>query len=997
MAESKPITSIVPLTGQNYPTWKLQCRMALMRDGLWGIVSGTETVPAGGADQVSKFAARRDRALATIVLAVHPSLLYLVGDPNDPIVVWTTLQNQFQKKTWANKLALRRRLHSLQLRDGESVQDHIKAITEVFNELAIVGDAIDEEDRVVYLLASLPDSFNTLVTALEANEDVPKMEVVTERLLHAERKQKERSSADSVGEKAMPTKRQFKGKCHYCNRYGHMQKNCTERIKAESKSKTGALSEAERVKKKFSKVGLVTSHVLGVRKPAENWIVDSGATCHICNSKELFDNLRPLSKPQKVTLGDDRTLEAIGTGAVEVELKLPGEESKVGRLSNVLYVPTLAYNLLSVAKVTEAGKTIKFGERRGEVIDNQGEIVAVASKAGGLYYLDCESLHDEQIHSVSVQAKENLWHQRFGHLGERNLSMLKTSELVDGFDYDVSKNIDFCESCVNGKIHRSAFPKSGRQRAAEPLGLVHSDLCGKISSPSLSQAEYFIVFIDDKTHYVWIYVIKHKHEVFQKFLEWKSFVEKSSGCQVKKLRTDNGGEYTSTEFENYLRKEGIEHQYTIPKTPEQNGVSERMNRTLVEAVRSMLADSGLPQKFWAEALSTAAYLINRSPTRSLTGKTPFEAWFGKKPNVKHLRVFGCAAYIHVPKDVRKKLDPKAKKCIFLGYGTTRKGYRLYDHKSSSIIHSRDIVFNELTRGHVSEGDKQLIQVESLPDNEPEEPEVEPADDGSPESESEVGERENDSRDSEREDTEAPALRRSTRESRRPDYYGVRVDVFTAAELQEPRTVHEALSCPEEEQWKAAMQKEMESIYSNDVWDLVVLPKDRKPVGSKWVFKKKTKVDGSIERYKARLVAQGFSQKPGLDYDETFSPVIRFESFRSLVAVAVQKGLKLHQLDITTAFLNGQLKEEVYMEQPEGFVEKGKEHLVCKLKQSLYGLKQSPRCWNSTLDAHLKGMGYVQSIPTTLASTPRQEEKCRSLVSTLMISLSQAKAWSKLNR
>ena len=136
--------------------------------------------------------------------------------------------------------------------------------------------------------------------------------------------------------------------------------------------------------------------------------------------------------------------------------------------------------------------------------------------------------------------------------------------------------------------------------------------------------------------------------------------------------------------------------------------------------------------------------------------------------------------------------------------------------------------------------------------------------------------------------------------------------------------------------------------------------DRKPVGSKWIFKKKTKVDGSIERYKARLIAQGFSQKPGLDYNETFSPVVRFKSFCSLVAVAVQKGLKLHQLDITTAFLNGHLKEEVYMKQPEGFVEKGKEHLVCKLKQSLYGLRQSPRCWNSKLDIHLKGVGYVQS-------------------------------------
>ena len=171
---------------------------------------------------------------------------------------------------------------------------------------------------------------------------------------------------------------------------------------------------------------------------------------------------------------------------------------------------------------------------------------------------------------------------------------------------------------------------------------------------------------------------------------------------------------------------------------------------------------------------------------------------------------------------------------------------------------------------------------------------------------------------------------------------------------------EALNCSEKEQWEAAMQKEMDSIYSNDVWDLVELPEHRKPVGNKWVFKKKIKTDGSIERYKARLVAQGFSQKQGLDYDETFSPVIRFESFRSLVAVAVQRGLKLHQLDITAAFLNGHLEEEVFMRQPEGFVVEGKEHMVCRLKQSLYGLKQSPRCWNSTLDAHLKNMGYIQS-------------------------------------
>ena len=273
------------------------------------------------------------------------------------------------------------------------------------------------------------------------------------------------------------------------------------------------------------------------------------------------------------------------------------------------------------------------------------------------------------------------------------------------------------------------------------------------------------------------------------------------------------------------------------------------------------------------------------------------------------------------------------------------------------------MFSIYPRPNGCEEEKRLIQVENITEEEPEAPESE-EDSGRVESGDDVSsepERDDDLRESDREDSmDLPVPRRSsTRVTHKPDYYGVRV--YTAAELQkEPQTVTEALNCPEKEQWEAAMQKEMDSIYSNNVWDLVEQPENRKPIGSKWVFKKKTKADGSIERYKARLVAQGFSQKPGLDYDETFSPVIRFESFRNLVAVAVQKGLKLHQLDITAAFLNGHLEDEVFMRQPEGFVVEGKEHLVCRLKQSLYGLKQSPRCWNSTLDAHLKDMGYVQS-------------------------------------
>lgn len=205
MAEVK--TVIVPLTGANYCTWKIQCKMSLMRDGLWKIVSGEETAPQEGTDAHAKFITRRDRALATIVLSVAPSLLYLLGDPTDPAAVWNKLSSQFQRKTWANRLALRRRLHSLKLKEGQSVQDHVRNLTEIFNELAVIGDNISNEDRVVYLLASLPESYDVLVTALEANSTVPEMETVTERLLHEERKLKEKDASHStVAEGAMTLK-----------------------------------------------------------------------------------------------------------------------------------------------------------------------------------------------------------------------------------------------------------------------------------------------------------------------------------------------------------------------------------------------------------------------------------------------------------------------------------------------------------------------------------------------------------------------------------------------------------------------------------------------------------------------------------------------------------------------------------------------------------------------------------------------------------------------
>lgn len=221
---------------------------------------------------------------------------------------------------------------------------------------------------------------------------------------------------DSSRDKALATKcqlssQQFKDhrgpQCHYCKRYGHIQKNCIERIRSEGKNKQVETQTGK--KSKLSKVGLVTRHVLGVQEPSYEWIVDSGATCHISNAKELFEQLQPYD--QKITLGDGRTLEAVGTGVVELKLKLPDGETKIGRLSDVLYVPTLSYNLLSVPKTTEAGNIVQFSETKGEFTNSEGEVLAFASKARGLYYLDCEPLHNRVNASTHQHdSKEKLWH-----------------------------------------------------------------------------------------------------------------------------------------------------------------------------------------------------------------------------------------------------------------------------------------------------------------------------------------------------------------------------------------------------------------------------------------------------------------------------------------------------------------------------------------------------------------------------------------------------------
>ena len=249
-----------------------------------------------------------------------------------------------------------------------------------------------------------------------------------------------------------------------------------------------------------------------------------------------------------------------------------------------------------------------------------------------------------------------------------------------------------CTDCMMGKQHRNAIPKRSLWRASQRLQLVHADICGPIKPISNSKKRYLISFIDDYSRKVWIYFLTEKSEAFTTFKNYKNLVEKETGAFICCLRTDKGGEFTSLEFNAFCKINGISRQLIAAYTPQQNGVAERKNRTIMNMVRSMLSEKQVPKNFWPEAVNWTTHVLNRSPTLAVKGVTPEEAWSGVKPNVDYFRVFGCIGHVHVPDNKRKKLDDKSFQCVLLGVSEESKAYRLYDPVSKKIVVSRDVVF-----------------------------------------------------------------------------------------------------------------------------------------------------------------------------------------------------------------------------------------------------------------------------------------------------------------
>jgi len=427
------------------------------------------------------------------------------------------------------------------------------------------------------------------------------------------------------------------------------------------------------------------------------WCLDSGATKHMSNERQKFTVLNE-SIESKVYTASDQWLKTNGVGEIEINIRLNNKTTNRVKLTNAIYVPELKNNLISIPQITKNGFKVIFYKNHAVVKRNDGTTAMIAQKRNELYVVDIAE--DGTLQTSTNPEKSKRWHQRFGHLNYMDLKNLQTNNMVKGLNLN-TKNINAdCEICARGKIHQLPF-KSPGQRQKEKLGLVHSDICGPMNKESLGGAKYFATFTDDYTRYTETVMLRQRSDVLTAFKNFKKRVEKETGCVIKRLRTDNAKEYTSKEFKKFLEDEGIARQLSVEYTPQQNGVAERINRTLVEMARCLMIQAELPQSLWAEAINTATFLRNRCPTKSLDDKTPYEAWFGEKPYVGFLRIIGSKV-IALNKSGRcKKFDPKGLEYVLVGYSQESKAYRLWRRNTNTVIKARDVKFFEIVNEKLS--------------------------------------------------------------------------------------------------------------------------------------------------------------------------------------------------------------------------------------------------------------------------------------------------------
>ena len=726
-------------------------------------------------------------------------------------------------------------------------------------------------------------------------------------------------------------------------------------------------------------------------------------------SIENFVSYSEYKDPRFVHLANKALIPVLGIGTVSLDTRV-GDTRRRTELQGVLHVPALANALLSIRTLNRRHLTVEFQPSQRCVIRSPSRQIIAESAPGtvALYELHLW-LPSDAVANIAQRTLPapsfDLLHKRLAHASHGVLKQMITKGLVKGIsDVGSIPNEIHCDACIQSKMTAAPFAL-GHKRADTTLGRVHSDL-GEFEHLSIGGCKYFGLIVDDRSAYLWVHPMKHKGEFAPWFIGMDKIFHNQHGHHVGIFRADGGGEFCNSELDSYFEEHGILKETTVPDTAAMNGVAERMVRALKEKVRAVLKDRDCPDGLWAEAILAVRYSINFTLTTSNGGITPYQAFFGIVPDISRLRVFYCDAWIHrSKKQGAKALGDRGIQVKFIGYPEDVAAYKFWNPETRKTVVSRDPLFIEtaLPRIEVEFNTDEIDDVsdardDDMPDHqtktdtengddilnlppliqspEPQAPtpplhrilrdrsaikppgRLEPADYGRFGALKKTVAR-NENAGSPRAQL-AEELHCMIAAAHEP--LGEKGDLRVDDDLGDSPSAKDALSGPEAPFWNAAISEELESIIKAEVYTLVDPAQHNieNLLGSKLVLRKKRDPDGEILRYKARLTACGDRQREGVDYVESFAPVVKSASLRVFFAHCVNLGLKIRHMDVKCAFLHGILKEAVYMRQPKGYEVEGKEGWVWKLHKALYGLKQGGREWYAVIDGFFQELGFTRA-------------------------------------
>lgn len=662
---------------------------------------------------------------------------------------------------------------------------------------------------------------------------------------------------------------------------------------------------------KSSETYFTAFHSAKIDSHRSDWIIDSGASIHMSYNESLFHEVN-FGNFGHVVVADGNRLEIQGKGTIILNINTSNEPTTL-RLENVALVPNLSCNLLSV-------KSLNFGKchQKDITVVFHGNSVSLKTKTK-TFQIGSWKMNAYVLNEMTFQAAPcaHEWHRRLSH---RNIPDIKKAANRLNIKITRCTCSDDCDACIRAKQPNQPF----RHTAEKPksrLDIIVSDLSGPYPL-SHAGSKYYMSMIDLATDYTEVWCLRHKNEAAKAIMQYVAKQENLLGNLIKVFRTDRGTEYCTNELTEFFANKGIVHQLTCPESPQQNGVAERLNRTLHDAIRAQLMSYSLCDSLWSEALHHTVYTLNRLP-RDNCESSPIDTFYGRKFGHQFYE-FGRPCYVSVRKIKLTKLNERSRPMRFVGIDSVSKGFRVWDgHK---IWVERNVRFTSSLGPSVKTFNDEIDE------------------------------------SSENFDNSTNVLQKPSHSVRRrsPRLLERNRDENSLLVLPtgcEPTTYHEALNSEDKDHWQEAIKAELLNCKTNRIWTKVKKPDKRHVIGCRWVFKIKRDELGNTKSYKARIVAKGFSQTEGIDYEETFAAVATSASLRLLLTKSSKEKLFVKQFDVTAAFLNGMLKEEIFMKPPPGFEEGD---FVLKLEKSIYGLKQAANVWYNTLSDALQKIGFVKS-------------------------------------